>query len=80
MSAHLRKRTLILSGHDTSVALEPEFWEVLEDVAQSHKLALPALVAKVDSARTPPHSLASALRVYALNWLRQQLNTDSTQT
>ncbi|KAA8430805.1 ribbon-helix-helix domain-containing protein, partial [Acetobacter sp. DmW_125123] len=27
MSRHLRKRSLILAGHDTSVALEPTFWD-----------------------------------------------------
>lgn len=66
MSAHLRKRSLILSGHDTSVALETEFWQVLENIAKQKKQPLPMLVATVDSARAPTQSLASALRVYAL--------------
>ncbi|KAA8386624.1 ribbon-helix-helix domain-containing protein [Acetobacter tropicalis] len=73
MSLHLRKRSLILSGHDTSVALEQEFWQVLEEMAQATQQPLPALVAQVDSERLPPHSLASALRVHALNWLRKKV-------
>ncbi|MBS0960291.1 MULTISPECIES: ribbon-helix-helix domain-containing protein [Acetobacter] len=66
MSAHLRKRTLILSGHDTSVALEPEFWDVLDDIAADNRQSVPVLVATIDAKRTPPQSLASALRVHAL--------------
>ena len=73
MSAHLRKRSLILSGHDTSVALENEFWLVLEHIAAHKKQPLPVLVASVDSARTPTQSLASALRVYALKSVQAQV-------
>ncbi|ASL39181.1 MULTISPECIES: ribbon-helix-helix domain-containing protein [Acetobacter] len=75
MSRHLRKRSLILAGHDTSVALEPTFWDVLEDIANQQAQTLPQIVTKVDAARSPEQSLASALRVYALEWLKQQLTT-----
>ncbi|GBR54879.1 hypothetical protein CSR02_09745 [Acetobacter pomorum] len=78
MSPHLRKRSLILAGHDTSVALESTFWNVLEDIAHQQKQTLPQLVTKVDAARTPQQSLASALRVYALECLKQQLSPSTT--
>lgn len=76
MSAHLHKRSLILSGHDTSVALEPEFWQVLEAMALHHHLPLPVLVARLDTERRPIQSLASFLRVQALLWLQ---NRDAPQ-
>lgn len=64
---HLRKRSFRLAGHRTSVALEPEFWVVLEALAARHGLSLAALVAGVDAARPVPDlPLASALRVHAL--------------
>jgi predicted DNA-binding ribbon-helix-helix protein len=64
---HLRKRSFRLAGHRTSVALEPEFWSVLEDLAAARGLSLSALVASVDAARPDPNlPLASALRVQAL--------------
>jgi len=64
---HLRKRSFRLAGHRTSVALEPEFWRVLEEVAARRRLSLAALVAGVDAARPVPDlPLASALRVHAL--------------
>jgi predicted DNA-binding ribbon-helix-helix protein len=61
----LRKRSFSIAGHRTSVALEPEFWMVLEREARRMGRTLSALVAQVDAARdTRP--LASALRLAAL--------------
>jgi predicted DNA-binding ribbon-helix-helix protein len=61
----LKKRSFSLSGHRTSVALEAEFWAVLEtEVARSGQ-SLAAFVAHIDKQRgTRP--LASALRLHAL--------------
>ena len=68
---HLRKRSFRLAGHRTSVALEPEFWAVLEEVALARGTSLAALVAAVDAARPDPDlPLASALRVRALHAAR----------
>ena len=64
---HLRKRSFQLAGHRTSVALEAEFWAVLEAVAGRRGQSLAGLVAALDAARTDPtQPLASALRVFAL--------------
>ena len=61
----LRKRSLNLAGHQTSVALEPEFWAVLDSMAGAQGLAVAALVLRIDRDRgsTP---LASACRLAAL--------------
>jgi predicted DNA-binding ribbon-helix-helix protein len=62
---HLRKRSFSVAGHRTSVALEPEFWTVLETEARRMGRTLSGLVAQVDASRqTRP--LASALRLAAL--------------
>jgi predicted DNA-binding ribbon-helix-helix protein len=61
----LTKRSLSLDGHATSVALEAEFWAVLEEAARQNQQSLASLIGKIDTARgTAP--LASALRVWAL--------------
>jgi len=61
----LKKRSFTLSGHRTSVALEAEFWVVLDECADREGLSQAALVAKIDATRGP-RPLASALRLYAL--------------
>ena len=63
----LRKRSISLAGHQTSLALEPEFWAVLDDMAQARGLPLAALVRDVDE-RRGQRPLASACRVAALAW------------
>ncbi|MCA6286421.1 ribbon-helix-helix domain-containing protein [Phenylobacterium sp.] len=61
----LIKRSLNLAGHATSLALEPEFWAVLETLASARGLRLSALVAEIDAGRGE-RPLASACRVAAL--------------
>lgn len=62
----LEKRSFSLAGHRTSVALEPEFWAVLEAMARGQGRALSALVAELDAGRAAERPLASTLRVHAL--------------
>ncbi len=62
----LLKRSVSLSGHRTSVALEAEFWRALERLAEAEGCTLSALVARIDLERDQQRPLASALRVRAL--------------
>ena len=67
----LRKRSLTLAGHSTSVALEPEFWAELERLARARGQSLAALVASIDDARGQ-RPLASACRLAALEHARRR--------
>jgi predicted DNA-binding ribbon-helix-helix protein len=63
----LVKRSFTLAGHRTSVALEPEFWAVLDRIAAASGRPVSTLVAELDAAREPQgRPLASLLRVHAL--------------
>jgi predicted DNA-binding ribbon-helix-helix protein len=61
----LSKRSLLLAGHATSVALEPEFWAVLEEMATARGESLAGLITRLDEGRGA-RSLASACRLAAL--------------
>jgi len=61
----LKKRSFSIAGHRTSVALETEFWTILEQQALHSHQSLSALVAAIDAARAL-RPLASALRLAAL--------------
>ena len=67
MKPALQKRSISLSGHATSVTLEPEFWIALDAMAAAEQISLAALVGQIDSARAG-RPLASACRVAALAW------------
>lgn len=63
----LKKRSVSLSGHATSVALEPEFWAVLDEIGAELGTGHAGLMKRIDETRgrTP---LASACRLLALAW------------
>jgi len=65
----LRKRSVMVSGHATSVSLEQEFWEELQVIARAKGVSLNRLVSEVDRTRTG--NLSSALRVFVLAALRR---------
>ncbi|GBD57254.1 ribbon-helix-helix domain-containing protein [Gluconobacter wancherniae] len=73
----LIKRSISLSGHRTSIALESEFWAVLDAMAQERNLSFAALIGKLDASRPPERPLASALRVAALQQALQQASDNS---
>jgi predicted DNA-binding ribbon-helix-helix protein len=59
-----------LSGHATSLALEPEFWEALNAMAAARSTSLAGLIVDIDAGRAD-RPLASACRVAALAWSRK---------
>jgi predicted DNA-binding ribbon-helix-helix protein len=69
------KRSITIAGHETSITLEPDFWQALEAAAVARSLPLSALVAQIDALRilaNDPPNLASALRAWALADARAQ--------
>jgi predicted DNA-binding ribbon-helix-helix protein len=67
------KRSVTIAGHETSISLEPIFWEALRVAAGEAGLPVNALIAQIDAERialADPPNLASALRV----WLYARLN------
>ncbi len=67
----MRKRSLTIAGHRTSIALEPEFWEALEEIAATRHVSLPALISEIDETRETLN-LSSALRIQALYYYRSE--------
>lgn len=68
----LQKRSIKIEGHRTSVALEPEFWSVLERVASLKGESLSRFIASLDRSKAEGQSLASACRLCALTFVIKQ--------
>jgi predicted DNA-binding ribbon-helix-helix protein len=72
--APARKRSVTVAGHETSVLLEPAFWDVLDQAANDAQIPLNALIARIDAERLEQSrfanrrapNLASAIRLWAL--------------
>jgi len=69
----LVKRSFTLHGHRTSLALEPEFWAVIDRKARDANLPLARLIARIDGSRDPEEALSSSVRVWILNALLETL-------
>ena len=75
----MRKRSITIHGHQTSISLEDEFWQELAAIAKARNLSLNALVTEVDKARggSPKGSsgnLSSTLRVFVLKQAKRKIS------
>jgi len=61
----VRKRSITIAGHRTSVSLEDAFWIALGRIAESRECSTSQLVTQIDRERTG--NLSSAIRVFVLN-------------
>ncbi len=64
----VRKRSVVLNGHKTSVSLEDEFWAELKRIAVLQGVSLFELLSKIDKGRAAAGNLSSGLRLYVLEY------------
>jgi predicted DNA-binding ribbon-helix-helix protein len=60
------KRSVTLAGHRTSISIEADFWQALNDIAAETKRPLAKLIDEVDKREGRDQNLSSALRVFVL--------------
>jgi predicted DNA-binding ribbon-helix-helix protein len=68
-----RKHSIRLAGHRTSVSLEDAFWKGLKESAGACRMTLPQLVVSIDAERRRGSNLSSAIRLFVLDFYRQQI-------
>jgi len=73
----VRKRSVKIAGHSTSLSLEEVFWEALKEVARGRGLSINALIEEIDSGRGG--NLSSAVRVFLLNHYRAAARHDPSR-
>ena len=71
MKSAITKRSIVISGHKTSVSLEDEFWQGLKEIVKGQNVTLSCLVADIDT-RRPGRNLSSAIRLFVLDHFRTQ--------
>ena len=70
----MRKRSITIRGHQTSITLEDAFWAELSALADARKMSLSALVVEIDKARGAPGNLSSSLRLHVLDVLKRKIS------
>ena len=61
----IRKRSILLGNHKTSISLEDAFWDAVKDSAEARGVTVGALIAQIDRRRGSAN-LSSAIRVFVL--------------
>ena len=74
--SEVRKRSLTINGHRTSISLEPAFWDALREIADNDNRSVANLVAEIDRARGES-GLSSAIRVFVLARFRRNASSKS---
>jgi predicted DNA-binding ribbon-helix-helix protein len=70
----MRKRSVILNGHATSVSLEDAYWEEVRAMAAREGVPVAALIERIDGARQGGN-LSSAIRLAVLADYRARIAT-----
>lgn len=84
MTSGIRKRSVRLFGHLTSISLEEAFWRELQRIAHERGMSMTRLIEAIDAERTADDPLAantgnlsSALRLYVLADLTAQRDANA---
>jgi predicted DNA-binding ribbon-helix-helix protein len=64
------KRSIVITGHKTSVSLEDAFWSALKKIAATRKIPLSDLVSTIGNERKHGN-LSSEIRLFVLDHYRR---------
>ncbi len=70
MSGTVKKRSVEIAGHRTSLSLEEAFWRALKRIAARDGVSINRLIARIDRERAG--NLSSAVRIYVLERLEAE--------
>ena len=72
-SSVIKKHSIIVTRHKTSISLEDEFWASLKEIADELDGPMSQLIAGIDEARGLAN-LSSAIRLFILRYYRNQID------
>ena len=65
----MHKISISLSGHQTSISLEQEFFDVLKTLARQENKSVATIIKEIDDNRKPDSNLSSEIRIWILKQL-----------
>jgi predicted DNA-binding ribbon-helix-helix protein len=71
----MKKRSVSIAGHQTSISIEEPFWQALRMIAAAKGQSLAGLIATIDGERRAETNLSSAIRLAVLAWYQARLGT-----
>jgi predicted DNA-binding ribbon-helix-helix protein len=72
MNSSVKKRSIVIGSHKTSISLEDNFWACLRQIARERATTASELIGMVDSTRNGGN-LSSTVRVFVLDHYRNNV-------
>ena len=69
MNSTVKKRSIVIGHHRTSVSLEDDFWTSLRQIARGRQVTISHLIASLNATRENSN-LSSTIRVFILDYYR----------
>ena len=69
----MQKKSLTILGHKTSLSLEKEFWQIINQISREKNVSIPKILELIDQ-NNNVNNLSSAVRVYVLKYLCEKIN------
>lgn len=69
----MKKRSVSIAGHQTSISIEEPFWQALRMIATERGKSLAGLIAAIDGDRPAEANLSSAIRLAVLAWYQSRV-------
>jgi predicted DNA-binding ribbon-helix-helix protein len=73
MKSTVIKHSIAINGQRTSISLEDAFWSTLKDIAHERHETVTHLVTSINANRRQFANLSSALRLFVLEFYKEQL-------
>ena len=67
----MKKHSVLICGHATSISIEEPFWNTLKQMAKEKGCSLAGLITDIDNKRQT--NLSSALRISVILYLQEKL-------
>jgi len=67
----MKKHSVLICGHATSISIEEAFWTVLKQMAKENNCSLAQLITETDAKRQT--NLSSALRIKVVTYLQSKI-------
>jgi predicted DNA-binding ribbon-helix-helix protein len=77
-TSQVKKRSIVIQKHKTSLSLEDDFWECLKTIAQSRQITVANLIAEIEDNRGPANP-SSAVRLFVLHHYRSSSTANRVQ-
>ncbi len=72
MYSSVKKRSVVIATHKTSISLEDKFWACLQQIARERATTISKLIGMLDAERNGGN-LSSTIRVFVLNYYRHNI-------